>query len=345
MVGLSDFSLGLLAQSCVEAGDFKNLDSVVKTLVHQRPTNSALAAIEAFTKHRLGREGDATAALTRAMQLDASEPLVNYFAGRLTHERGQHDTALRHFGVTVDAMPWFKPAYDSLLQILFPGLEYLDVLTIIHCIFKPEVYLEIGVNTGTSLALAATADIAIGIDPDLSDFSAELGQNAQLFAKTSDDFFTSLDRATVMRNRAVDLGFIDGLHLFEFCLRDFISIERLSRPGGMILIHDVVPVCARVAERERSSPAWMGDVWKILPCLAEQRPDLDVTLIMTAPSGLAVIRNLDPSSTVLANGNDGIMKRFVPMSFPGPHFWKELNVRPIAAEPAEIRQLLTDGGR
>ncbi|MSP88066.1 MAG: class I SAM-dependent methyltransferase [Alphaproteobacteria bacterium] len=345
MVGISDFSIGLIAQNYVDAEDFKNLDILIKNILPQRMKISALHAIQAYTHHRLGRVEAASAAMARAMGLDAHEPFVNYFAGRLAIERGQRDAAVRHFGAAIDVVPWFAPAHDRLIPILFPGLEYHDVFKIVHGVFKPGVYFEIGVSTGASLALADKADIAVGVDPDLSGCTAELGSNTRLFATTSDAFFAGLDRTEVLRDRPVDLGFIDGMHHFEYSLRDFINIERLSRPGGMILIHDVVPVSARVAARERTSGPWTGDVWKILPCLAELRPDLDISLIMTAPSGLAVVRNLDPASTVLANGLDGIVDRFGSLPFSGPTYWQGLGLRPIAAELAAIEQLLTEGAR
>jgi predicted O-methyltransferase YrrM len=345
MAGVSDFSLGLLVQHYIDAGDFKNLDILVRNLLRQRPKISALRAAHAFTQHRLGRLEEAARTLALAVGLDAGEPFVNYFAGLMALDRGEREAAMRHFGTVVDIMPWFAAAHGHLIRILFPGLEYHDVLKIVHGVFKPGVYVEIGVSTGSSIALADKADIAVGVDPDLSGCTAALGTNTRLVAATSDDFFATLDRGTVLHDRAIDLAFIDGMHRFEFCLRDFVNIERLSRPGGLILIHDVVPVGARVAERERTSGPWTGDVWKILPCLTELRPDLDISLVMTGPSGLAVVRNLDPASTVLAAGMEGIAQRYGALPFPGPNFWRHLRIRPIAAELAAVKQMLAEGAR
>lgn len=342
MAGVSDFSLGLLVQHYIDAKDFKNLDILVRNLLRQRPKISALHAAQAFTQHRLGHP-EAAATLAHALGLDAGEPFVNYFAGLMALDRGERDAAMRHFGIVIDIMPWFGSTHSHLIQMLFPGLEYHDVLKIVHGVFKPGVYLEIGVSTGSSIALAGKADIAIGVDPELSGCIAELGPNTRLFAATSDDFFATLDRTDVLRDRAVDLAFVDGMHHFEFCLRDFVNIERLSRPGGMILVHDVVPVSARVAERERSSGPWAGDVWKILPCLTELRPDLDISLVMTSPSGLAIVRNLDPANTVLADDMDEIVQRYGSLRFPGPNYWRDLRLRPIAAELAAIKQFLAEG--
>src|SRR5258706_5348979 len=50
------------------------------------------------------------------------------------------------------------------------------------------------------------------------------------------------------------------------------------------------------AARERVDAFWSGDVWKLVPCLKKYRPDLSIHTIASAPTGLPVIRNLDPAS-------------------------------------------------
>ena len=36
----------------------------------------------------------------------------------------------------------------------------------------------------------------------------------------------------------MDLAFIDGLHLFEFSLRDFMNVEKLAHPGSVVVFDD-----------------------------------------------------------------------------------------------------------
>jgi hypothetical protein len=343
MVGLTDFSLGLLAQHYAEAEDFQSLDILVKGLLLQRPRNSSLNAIQAYAHHRLGRAADAAASIACALELNGREPFVNFYAGRMAAETGDNDAALRHFSSTIDAMPWFAPAHDGLNRILFPGLQYRQVLAAIHEALRPAVYLEIGVNNGESLALAIHSEVRVGVDPDLSLCPPELGRQAQLFATTSDDFFAGLDRGRTLQDRPVDLGFIDGMHLFEYCLRDFANLERLCRPDATILIHDVVPVSARLAQRERTSGVWTGDVWKLVPCLAQYRPDLDLSLVMTGPSGLAVVRHLDPSSTVLHDRMDEIVANYGARDFIGMRYWQGLALRCVPADAGAVARLVSKG--
>jgi hypothetical protein len=56
-------------------------------------------------------------------------------------------------------------------------------------------------------------------------------------------------------------------------------------------------------------------VWKLVVCLKRFRPDLDIHTIGCAPTGLAVIRNLDPASRVLGARLNQICDEFIPMPF------------------------------
>ena len=42
-------------------------------------------------------------------------------------------------------------------------------------------------------------------------------------------------------------------------------------------------------------------MWKVIPALQAYRPDLRLCVILTRPSGLDVVTNLDPHATVLSD--------------------------------------------
>ncbi len=115
---------------------------------------------------------------------------------------------------------------------------------------------------------------------------------------------------------AIDLAFIDGLHLFEQTLRDFINVERHSGPQSVVLVHDCLPVDEISAARHRETAFWTGDVWKLVPALQCWRPDLEIRTIAARPSGLAMITHLDPSSRVLADNYEAIVAQFIDMPTP-----------------------------
>ena len=187
-------------------------------------------------------------------------------------------------------------------------LDYYRVLDELHGRLRPATYLEIGVHEGDSLALCRSGTRAIGVDPALPGcLRAEV--EAELVAATSDEFFA--DHEPV----AIDLAFIDGLHLFEQALRDFVNVERWAAPGATVLVHDCIPIDAETSSRERTTVVWSGDVWKVVACLRDHRPDLSIDIVDVPPTGLAVITGLDPTSTVLADRFDELVTAYVPLTF------------------------------
>jgi hypothetical protein len=196
------------------------------------------------------------------------------------------------------------------LRVMFPGETYHDLLRRFHDWLRPKSYIEIGVNTGGSIALARPPTVAVGIDPTPRLLSAP-NTICKLFPFTSDDYFAARDVCRDIEAETVDLAFIDGLHLFEQALRDFINIERVSSSTTVVLIHDCFAIDAPTAQRERKTEFWTGDVWKIIPCLREFRTDLNVLAIPTAPTGLGVVSRLDSRSTVLTDRFDEIVSRYL----------------------------------
>lgn len=200
-------------------------------------------------------------------------------------------------------------------------IEYQSALAQIHARFAPRVYLEVGVRRGHSLRLSR-ARRSIGIDPEYDPNARALG--AELHRMTSDEYFA--------RNAPplVDLAFIDGMHLVEYALRDFINVERHCGPGSLIVFDDVLPQHPSWATRERGTKQWTGDVWKIVPVLAHCRPDLQWALIDSAPGGLLAVWNLDPGNTALPEVYDGIVAEMAPERAPGPGVISRTGARPFA---------------
>ena len=123
--------------------------------------------------------------------------------------------------------------------------SYLEVLQRLHRELSPVSYLEIGVRRGGSLALAGCP--AVGIDP-APVIDRELPPTTKVHPLTSDEFFAKgADGVTP------DLSFIDGMHLFEFALRDFMNIERRAAPGAVVVLDDVLPNHPVQARRVRQT--------------------------------------------------------------------------------------------
>lgn len=183
-------------------------------------------------------------------------------------------------------------------------MRYDEFLARVHQLVEPDRYLEIGVRLGHSLSLASCR--SVGIDPAYS-IVAELDVDVRLFRTTSDEYFSRPDPLAPVGGEPFDLSFIDGMHLFEYALRDFINAERCSHPGSVVVFDDMLPRNVDEAARERHTSDWTGDVYPIIEVLADHRPDVSVIAVDTQPTGLLVVVGLDPTSTVLTDRYDEIM--------------------------------------
>jgi hypothetical protein len=106
------------------------------------------------------------------------------------------------------------------------------------------------------------------------------------------------------------MAFLDGMHLYEFLLRDFINVERCCRRNSLILMHDCVPTDLYLSRRTRQDESlrpitriqggWCGDVWKVVLILRKYRPDLRIEVFDSALTGIVAVTNLDPKSHVLS---------------------------------------------
>ncbi|MEE9382358.1 MAG: tetratricopeptide repeat protein [Nannocystaceae bacterium] len=293
----------------------------------------AIAAVRAFTRglallpgHAEIRQGLARAQLASGDLPSALEHLNSLKEQFPTSApiRVYRGDALRRLGRTVDAeseywealrlRPGQLGAHAGLAAVMYPGPGYLKILEFLHRTLDPATYLEIGVETGKALRLAQMARLAVGVDPKPR-VCHVLSPQTKVVCAASDTFFASQQAEVLFGENPVQLAFVDGLHLFEQALRDFIQIERWSVPSSVVAIHDCAPIDSLSASRVRRTTFWSGDVWKLILCLREYRGDLVVATVATAPTGLGLVSHLDPGSTVLAECYDEILARYVPLEY------------------------------
>tara|TARA_B110000003_G_scaffold267712_1_gene296289 strand:+ start:274 stop:1773 length:1500 start_codon:yes stop_codon:yes gene_type:complete len=200
---------------------------------------------------------------------------------------------------------------DELESKRAKGQNYHKFLGDMHKVIKPKWYLEIGTQTGKSLLAASCNCIAVDPTFALKHDVIDRKKRLFLFQETSDDFFRSDFMSTL--GHPIDLAFLDGMHLYEYLLRDFTNAEKFMSPDGVIVMHDCLPYDSLMAERDRGkSPtrAWCGDVWKIVPILQEYRPDLKAEIFDADPTGLVVVSNLDPKNDSLQYKYDEIILKY-----------------------------------
>jgi len=209
-------------------------------------------------------------------------------------------------------------------------LQYLEFLGRFHALLGPRTYLEVGIRNGASLSLSRCA--SIGIDPAF-DLTFSITAPHELFEMTSDDYFASLGSRSPFWPTPIDLAFIDGMHLFEYALRDFINVERYCEPSSVVVFDDMLPRDVDEAARDRHTQAWTGDVFKLRDVLVALRPDLRLTVVDTEPTGLLIVSNLSPTNRVLEERFDDIVATRVR---PDPQeIAPEVLARSIAVGPDE----------
>jgi len=137
----------------------------------------------------------------------------------------------------------------------------LELLNLIARMTNARDYLEIGVAEGNTLA-NVIAPNRTGVDPAPRYYAMNAERLAAIKAmevheSESDHFFAH-------NTRTFDLIFVDGLHLYEQAMKDLLNALDVLNPGGFVLVHDLVPLEAAHAARNRTTELWNGDVWKVV---------------------------------------------------------------------------------
>jgi predicted O-methyltransferase YrrM len=200
-------------------------------------------------------------------------------------------------------------------------LKRHEFLKTLHSLLKPRTYVETGVQLGQSLTLSRVP--SIGIDPAFS-IVKELLADVHLARTTSDEFFARKAPIAHLRKPVVDLAFIDGMHLAEYALRDYLAVERFTTPASVIVFDDMLPRSIDEAARYRHTTAWTGDVYKAAQALRDLRPDVIVLDVDTQPTGVVVV--LAPDSS-----RDGVL--------PGYDDWLDVAIAPDPQDvPVQVLQ-------
>lgn len=150
-------------------------------------------------------------------------------------------------------------------------------------LFDAPSYLEIGVCDGLTFH-GVSARRKVAVDPafrfDTDAARADPANAGAVYhAITSDDYFNGPGT-----NETFDVIFVDGLHTFDQTLRDLLNATERLRPGGVIVIDDVLPMTYGASIRdehesmivrdrvENGEKAWMGDVFRLVFFIRDYMP-------------------------------------------------------------------------
>jgi predicted O-methyltransferase YrrM len=295
-------------------GDLDAADRLLAKAIRQAPRSAEAHLYAGLAARKAGRDRDALPLLRRASELDPDNAAGRYQLAETEYRLGDHEAAWRACEQALERAPDFEQCHRLMARIALPGPSYLDILSFLHRTLRPRTYLEIGVATGESFALALPGTRAIGVDPEPR-LEYPLPAGSTVARMTSDRFFSTDDVKSEFGGRPVDMAFIDGLHRFEHALRDFINVERHCGRGSTVLIHDCYPLNRLTARRERATRFWSGDIWRLVLALRKYRPDLSVHTIAAPPTGLAIVRGLDPDSNALRGRAGDIVEEFLAVDY------------------------------
>jgi hypothetical protein len=195
------------------------------------------------------------------------------------------------------------------------GKQYTRFLDNLHRTHLFDWYLEVGCRSGRTFGPVRGKTIAVDPYFRISDDVVGNKPALHILQQTSDDFFASGFLAAMKIK--LSFSFLDGMHLFEFLLRDFMNTEANSHEDGVIALHDCCPFSSEMTTRDLDNTpkgAWTGDVWKLIPILQDYRPDLKITVLDCKPTGLVLVSNLAPTNTVLKRSYDDILARFTDLT-------------------------------
>jgi tetratricopeptide (TPR) repeat protein len=302
------------AEAQFQQRNFAAAEAVFAAMTRRTPGDGRMWLRTAVCAYELGRHEEALDLFAKARELQPGDGQTLYDEAVCLAQLERYDEARARFRHLLDIHPWFDGARFALAKLDLPGPDYFANLERQQQRLAPRTYLEIGVFTGRTLRFAGPDTQAIGVDPDPK-LQFEPPPSTKVYQMTSDDFFAQHDVRALFGGRSVELGFIDGMHHFEFALRDFINMERLMSPGGTILIHDCYPLDALSAARTYREVFWSGDIWRLTLILKKYRPDLALHTLAWAPTGMGFVRNLDPASTVLFEHYDAIVAEFAALDY------------------------------
>ena len=305
------FTAGVAA---FQAGDHAAAAKHFARALRADPEHVAAHQFSGGVAFHAGRYREAVEEFGCACRLAPESPQYHLDLAAAHWQLGEIEEARRSCETSLSLAPDLAPAHNLLAAATFPGAWYTDLLSAIHAHLRPRTYVEIGVADGRSIALALPETRAIGVDPEPK-ITRALGPNTSIRASTSDDYFAGLEVSADLEGLPIDLAFIDGMHQFEYALRDFVNIEKHCSPESTILIHDCYPLTRLTAKRERQTLFWSGDIWRLILILKKYRPELSVNVVAAGPTGLGVVRGLDPGSTVLAERMEQIVPEFLALEY------------------------------
>ena len=165
--------------------------------------------------------------------------------------------------------------------------HHSDVLAMIASIYKPKVYIELGLYDGETFNKVKNfCGRAIGVD------IREISLDGEIHVCTTDDFFNQ-----IFTNEKADMIFIDADHKYDSVMKDLENSLKVLNQGGCILLHDTDPESDHLFD-----PGYCGDSYRVVDYL-ESKNDLNVVTIPCTEAGLSIVTRKNETRTQIRKKN------------------------------------------
>jgi hypothetical protein len=147
-----------------------------------------------------------------------------------------------------------------------------------------DLYIEIGVEYGTTFQHVHFNRKKIGVDPDPK------FEDPNLVISKSNDFFETCD----IKPGDLNAIFIDGMHQAEYILDDINNSLKLLCVGGVMMIDDIFPANyneqLKIPNKHyyennilKYGEPWTGDIWKVVFYILKNYPDKFTLVVYNNP--------------------------------------------------------------
>jgi hypothetical protein len=235
---------------------------------------------------------------------------------------GKIEDAREPLRQALDLQPSRDTARKQLARTLMPGDSYLALVENLLRWREPKIYIEFGVRDGRTLALAKKPTFAIGVErnPEIRHrFEAE----TRVYDMTPTQFLESGRMEAFTGRKSFDIAMMRAPRSFEEAYDLFAMLEGFAAKDSIVLLHGTLAPDPVAGGPDRQSTFWVGDQWKLVPCLIAERPDLNIFTVPAFPAGLTFVTGLKRRTTRLAKNRDDRIAEFAALPVPEPDEWKQ----------------------
>ena len=157
---------------------------------------------------------------------------------------------------------------------------HTNFIVYIAKLLKPKVYLELGINIGSTFnIMKGHVPVCYGVEK-----RSERYRGRNIFNCTTDEFFKKHSNSIP----PPDLIFIDADHKYEQVKKDFTNSLGILNKGGVIILHDTDP-----SDKKYLAKKECNDCYKIVDYIYYYFPELEVITLPVGHEGVSIVKRED----------------------------------------------------